>query len=82
MKSLTSDHGNGQQTFAEPKPSTKRMRELRRRERAGLARSQVEYSGDVLTMLIRLRWLDESEADDARKVGSAISRLLADTAKR
>ena len=42
---------------------------------------EVEGGECELTMLIRSRWLLEADAADPRKVGKAISALLANMAK-
>lgn len=40
----------------------------------------VELDGDVIDLLVRLRWLAEKDAADRRAVGRAISAMLRDTA--
>jgi hypothetical protein len=54
----------------------------RQRQKRGLACAQVEYSSDVVGLLVRLRWIDEREACDRKAVGRAISELLRDAARR
>jgi hypothetical protein len=63
-------------------PPRERHRRFRRRRRAGIACTTVEYTAEVIDMLIRLAWLDEASASDRAAVGSAISRLVADAARR
>jgi hypothetical protein len=38
--------------------------------------AEVPYGEAELTLLIRLGWLAEGDADDRRAVGAAISRLI------
>jgi hypothetical protein len=56
----------------------RRRRQARHRERVrrGVALCQVEYSGEILDLLVRLGWLDERAAGDAQAVGDAIAALL------
>jgi hypothetical protein len=42
----------------------------------------VELGGEELQFLIRWEWLDERAVGDRASVGSAISRMLADAARR
>jgi hypothetical protein len=59
-----------------------RHKRFRRRRKAGVACTTVEYDGPVLDLLIRLHWLLEGEAADRDAVGSAITRMIADAARR
>jgi hypothetical protein len=43
---------------------------------------QVEATGEVLDMLVRLHWLRDQDATDRQLVARAIAHLLADAAKR
>jgi hypothetical protein len=61
--------------------ATRRQRQWRVRQRAHRAVWEVEGGECELTMLIRSQWLPEADAADARKVGKAISALLASMAK-
>ena len=68
----------------DPSPSRRRQaaraRDARYRQRAarGLATCPVEYSGDVVSFLLKTQWLAEREADDRRAIGRAISAALAE----
>ena len=42
--------------------------------------AEVPYGEAELTLLIRLGWLAEDDADDRRAVGAAISRLIREAA--
>jgi hypothetical protein len=74
-----------------PQPSStrraqlRRLRDARHRERVkqGKVMAPVEVDGQVVSWLIRIRWLTEAEADqgDARIIGQAISSGLAASAK-
>jgi hypothetical protein len=64
------------------KAAALRQKRHRRLVRDGLAVAPVCYSADVVEMLVRLHWLREADAGDRRKIGDAITRMLADTAKR
>ena len=59
-----------------------RQRRYRKRRRSGIAVYPVEINGDVVAMLVRLRWLSERDVHDKDTVARAIAALLADTAKR
>ena len=54
----------------------------RQRRRDGKACYVVELGGEELQFLIRWEWLDERAVGDRASVGSAISRMLADAARR
>lgn len=58
-----------------------RVRRYTARRETGLACYQVEVSGAVIDMLVRLGWLADTAATDPRQVSKAISALLSDTAK-
>jgi hypothetical protein len=65
------------------RPAAERQRECRARKDHCVARNRfVDYDGEVLDMLIRRGWLAEQDAGDERAVGRAISRALADAARR
>jgi hypothetical protein len=59
-----------------------RHRRFRQRRRAGVAVAQVEYTAEVLDMLVRLHWLLDGEAADRDAVGAALTRMIADAARR
>jgi hypothetical protein len=59
-----------------------RHKRFRRRRKAGRACTTVEFDGPVLDLLIRTGWLLEGEAADRDAVGSAITRMIADAARR
>jgi hypothetical protein len=59
-----------------------RQRRCRERRRQGCATYHVEINADTLDMLVRLGWLRDGDATDARFVARAISALLADTANK
>jgi hypothetical protein len=59
-----------------------RHRRFRARQRAGRAIYAVELGAEELDFLIRTGWLLESEACDRDAVGAALSRMLADAARR
>ena len=63
-------------------PIPDRHRRFRARRRAGKAIYAVELGGEELEFLIRTRWLQEAEACDRDAVGAALSRMLADAARR
>ena len=54
----------------------------RQRQKRGVAVAMVEFDGLVIDFLVRNLWLTEREACDRSAVGAAISRLIADTARR
>ena len=54
----------------------------RARAKAGVAVAQVEFDGQILSWLIKLGWLLESEAGDRCAVGRAIGAMVADSARR
>lgn len=56
------------------------QRRHRQREREGRRAYQVDLDGDVISMLVHLRWLDDGKAGDDREVGSAVRRLLIEAA--
>jgi cytochrome P450 len=56
------------------------QRRYRARVRQCRASYRVDIDGQILSMLIRRRYIDEREADDARIVGEALTHLLADLA--
>jgi hypothetical protein len=58
-----------------------RWRRYRARREAGLAIAPVIYDAAVLQLLIETCWLAEDDAGDRGKVGIAIGRLLAASAK-
>jgi hypothetical protein len=51
------------------------------RHEAGLAVAAVEYSGEILNMLVRLGWLPDDAAINRASIGKAISAMLAASAK-
>lgn len=55
---------------------------FRQRRKASKAVAPIEFDGAVLDWLVRLGWLLESEACDRAAVGSAVSRMLAASARR
>jgi hypothetical protein len=55
---------------------------FRARRRAGKAIYAVELGAEELDWLVRLHWLQESEACDRTAVGAALTRMLADAARR
>jgi hypothetical protein len=59
-----------------------RQRACRRRQRNGRAVYKVEIGPEILDLLIRTRWLPESDASNDRRVAQAIANLLADAAQR
>jgi hypothetical protein len=59
-----------------------RHRRFRARRRAGKAVYQVELGGEELDLLIRTGWLLDGEACDRDAVGAALTRMLADAARR
>jgi hypothetical protein len=59
-----------------------RQRAYRQRVANGQAIAPVRYDADVLTFLIATHWLAEADAADRRKVGDAIARMLAASARR
>jgi hypothetical protein len=58
-----------------------RDRRLRARRKAGRACYLVEIDGAILDLLLRTGWASEAELSDARAVGTAITRLLAASAR-
>jgi len=64
-----------------PPPPDRHARH-RSRVKAGKACYQVELGCEELSWLIRLHWLAESEASDRCAVGSAVSRMISDAARR
>jgi hypothetical protein len=59
-----------------------RHRRFRQRRRDGKAVYQVELGCEELDFLIRNLWITEDEVGDRRAVGDAVSRLVADSARR
>jgi 5-methylcytosine-specific restriction endonuclease McrA len=57
------------------------QRAYRRRQAARRAVVSVEIDGGLVELLIALRWIDETQADDRKAIGDAIDRLLSDTAR-
>jgi hypothetical protein len=57
------------------------QRAYRARYAAGCICASAPVSGDVVDMLIQLRWLEETKAGDRYEVGRAIARMLEDAAK-
>jgi hypothetical protein len=57
------------------------MRRYRKNQAQGIGIAPTPYNGAIIDYLIRLRWLSEDVAGDRRAVGTAIGRLLADSAK-
>jgi hypothetical protein len=58
-----------------------RYRAYRQRQRDGLACTQVVFDGAIIELLVATRWLSEADSIDRRKVGLAIGRMLAASAK-
>jgi hypothetical protein len=58
-----------------------RTARYRKNQADGKAVAPVPYDGVIVDYLIRLHWLSEADAYDRREVGTAIERLLADSAK-
>lgn len=71
----------------EKKPGTSSSRRSlsqrlwRRRSRQGEACASVPYDSGVVEFLLRYRWLAPEAVDDKAEIGSAIGRLVRDTAK-
>jgi hypothetical protein len=63
-------------------PIPDRHRRFRQRRAAGRAVYQVELGGEELDLLIRTGWLTEAELCDRLVVGAALSRMIADAARR
>ena len=59
-----------------------RQRRCRELGRQGCAVYGVVADAAVLDMLVRLGWLHDGDATDPRRVGRAISALLADAANK
>jgi hypothetical protein len=57
-----------------------RTRRCRCRQRDGKAVALIEYDHRVVDLLVKLHWLEEAEAFDRRKIGQAITTMLADAA--
>ena len=53
----------------------------RERARDGVAVAPTPYTVDVISFLIRTKWLDPKHEHDRREIGAAIGRMLADAAK-
>jgi hypothetical protein len=53
-----------------------RARRYRQRVGRSVACVQVEIDGELLSLLIRLHWLKESEASNAVSVGRALTEML------
>jgi hypothetical protein len=62
-----------------------RERERKARYRVRLDRKMivvpVEVTHDVIAMLLDLNWLELAKSENRSEIGSAITRLLADSAK-
>jgi hypothetical protein len=58
-----------------------RWKRYRSRQRDRLAIAPVTYDAVVIELLIATQWLAERDAADRRKVGLAIGRMLAASAK-
>ena len=58
-----------------------RQREYRARQANGSIVVGVELDGEVVNRLIAWGWLQSDEADDKRKIGAALARMLADAAR-
>jgi hypothetical protein len=57
-------------------------RRARARERAGRIVPEMPDIGvEEVSLLITLRWLDEADATDRRKIGAAIAKMLAEAAR-
>jgi hypothetical protein len=69
-------------TDREREAQMNRERQARWRERDidSKACDVVEWSGDVLTMLVETEYLDDSETGDSKAVAKAISEMLEDAA--
>jgi len=65
-----------------PDPPPDRHRRHRARVKAGRACCTVEVDGEVIDFLVRTAWLSPNEAHDRVVVGSAITRMLAASARR
>jgi hypothetical protein len=59
-----------------------RHRRFRQRQRNGIACTTVEYTAEVLDLLVRTGWLTKLEAADRAVVGAAISRMVSEAARR
>ncbi|MBR0732419.1 hypothetical protein JQ595_27075 [Bradyrhizobium japonicum] len=68
---------------ADRKRALRRERKKRRakREAAGLACCMVEYDASMLDFLIGTHWLEEADADDAAKVGAAVTAMWRSSAE-
>jgi hypothetical protein len=58
------------------------QREYRRRFDAGKWIEPVEIDADVIEMLIATGWLKQTEREDHKRIGVAISAMMAEAAKR
>ena len=69
-------------THSRRRAEFRRLRDqrLRDRRKAGRIVVPVEIDGEVLTLLIRTRWLLERDSTDARAIGEAIGAALAASA--
>jgi hypothetical protein len=56
--------------------------QYRRRIDAGRITVTVEIDGDVIEMLVASRWLIDGECHDRKKIGMALSAMVAEAAKR
>jgi hypothetical protein len=63
-----------------PKPRD-RWRRYRARQRDGIGIAPTPYDGAIIELLVATHWLRECDAGDRRKVGLAIGRVLAASAK-
>jgi hypothetical protein len=59
-----------------------RHKRFRRRRKAGIAVATVEFDSSVVDFLVKTRWLAPDESHDRDSIGKALSRMLADAARR
>jgi hypothetical protein len=63
-----------------PDQQRERRAEAQRRYRRNIADharvAPVRYTATMLNYLVRLKWLDDADTQDCRKVGEAIERAL------
>ena len=61
----------------------RRLRDQRHRQRVKAHKriAMVEYDGSILDLLLRTGWASEEQLGDARAVGEALGRMLADAAR-
>jgi hypothetical protein len=72
----------------EPPPSVRArqrraqwQRDYRARYDAGVIVAPTPISGEVVNMLIRLKWLEEAKARDRYEIGRALARMVEEAAR-